>query len=180
MEGFQPQLTSEIRQATEADRLFVDSLQKKFSKQLGFIPDAALDWYLSAGRILLTLENEEPAGYVLGREYLRWNFSIRPITQAAVCFDAQRRHIGLALVNRTEADARRVGQVALQACCAEGLDANEFWKAAGFVEICRLKPDNARKRQIIVWRKLLIAWEPTWFRAPPPVHGTRARKTTTA
>lgn len=166
-----------IRTATTADKSFVRSLAKKFSNQLGFIPDAALDWYLDAGRVTLALENDDAAGYLLGRDHLHWNCSIRPITQAAIHFDAQRRRHGLALVSLTEAAAIEAGQVALQANCREGLDANDFWKAAGFTEICRLDPGNARNKQIICWRKLLIEWEPTWFRAPPPLAGYRRSAT---
>jgi hypothetical protein len=171
-----PAATS-IATATAQDKTFVRSLAKKFSNAVGFIPDAALDWYLDASCVNLAVENGEPAGYLLGRDQLRWNFAIRPIFQAAICFDAQRRHIGLALVDAREDAAREAGQVALQANCREGLDANHFWQQAGFVEICRMKPDTARAKEVICWRKLLAPFEPRWFRQPPPLSGYRRMRT---
>lgn len=171
---------NECRIATAADKLYIDSLAKKFSNEVGFLPNVALEAYIAMGGVQLGLENGEPAGYILSRGYLRWNIALRPITQAAVQFDAQRRHLGLELVHRAENDARDVGQIAIQACCREGLDANDFWKAAGFREICRLDPRSARGRNIIVWRKPLTAHIPPWFILPPPVHGYRAKKATKA
>ncbi len=175
-----PNPTVATRIATAADQTYIDDLAKKFSNEVGFIPRVALEKYIELGGIELALENEQPAGYILSRGYLRWCIAMRPITQAAVQFDAQRRHVGLELVSRAETHAREVGQIAIQACCREGLDANDFWKAAGFREICRLDPRASRNKQIIVWRKPLANHIPPWFILPPPVHGYRARKSVTA
>lgn len=180
MHGLQTTFTTEIRIATNHDHLYIDALAKKFSNAVGFIPNAALEKYIELGGVQIGLENGEPAGYILSRGYLRWCIAMRPITQAAVQFDAQRRHVGLELVARAEAHAREAGQIAIQACCREGLAANDFWKAAGFREICQLNPRAARKKQIIVWRKPLSNHIPPWFVLPPPVHGYRARKSVQA
>lgn len=176
MEGFPTRATVATRIATLGDQRYIDALAKKFSNEVGFLPRTALEAYIAMGGVELALENGEPAGYILSRGYLRWNIAMRPITQAAVQFDAQRRHLGLELVARAEAHAREVGQIAIQACCREGLDANDFWQAAGFRKICRLDPRSQRNRQIIVWRKSLNDHIPPWFILPPPVHGYRARK----
>jgi N-acetylglutamate synthase-like GNAT family acetyltransferase len=169
-----------LRVATPADHTFIRSLARKFSNEIGFIPDTARDWYVDAGRVTLALENGDPAGYLLGRDSLRWNRSIRPITQAAIHFDAQRRHNGLTLVAATEAAAREAGQVVTQANCREGIDANDFWRIAGYECIARLDPANARGKMINVWRKQLTDFRPIWFESPPPVAGYLARRTTIA
>lgn len=166
-----------IRIATTYDKAFVDDLAIQFSNALGFIPNQALDWYLSAGCVRLGLENGEPAGYILSREYLRWNRAMRPITQAAVCMDAQRRHLGLAILSDLEDHARSAGQIATQACCREGLESNAFWEAAGYQLICKLDPQSARARHVNVWRKQITPYRPTWFEVVPPVAGYRAKKT---
>lgn len=166
-----------IRIATTKDKAFVDDLAIRFSNAVGFIPGVALDWYISAGCVRLGLENGEPAGYILSRNYFRWNIAMRPITQAAVCMDAQRRHIGLGLLADLENDAREAGQIAVQACCREGLESNAFWQAAGFEKICLLDPQAARRRLINVWRKQITPHRPAWFAVPPPVAGYRAKKT---
>lgn len=171
---------STLRIASPQDMSFVRSLAREFSNEVGFIPQQALDWYIDAGGVNLVLENGEPAGYLLGRDQLRWNIAIRPIFQAAIHFDAQRRHHGLALVNAREDAAREAGQVALQACCREGLEANEFWRLAGFEEICRLDPSNSRGKNVVCWRKQITEHRPAWFTVPPPVSGYRKRTSVTA
>jgi N-acetylglutamate synthase-like GNAT family acetyltransferase len=167
----------QILTATHGHARFIRDLQNKFCKALGFIPDAATAWYIDHGQVSLALENDDPAGMLLGRDALRWNPAIRPIFQAAIAFDAQRRHHGLTLVERTAADARDAGQMAVQANCAEGLEANEFWRLAGFEAICRMTPRNARKRAIICWRmQLHPTFRPTWFDVAPPVAGHHAKR----
>lgn len=160
--------SKEVRPATPADLSFILQLQKRFSNELGFLPKIALEWYLENHRVLLATENDEPAGYVLGRDLLRWNPAIRPITQAAIQFDAQRRGAGLALVRRTEDEGREAGQVATQACCREGIDANDFWQLAGYEKICQLTPQTKRNQPMNIWRKQLTIFRPEWFTLPPP------------
>lgn len=166
-----------LRRADKSDISFVLDLQRRFTGQLGFLPTAAITRYVEQTRVVLATENDEPAGYLLGSPYLRYQPLIRPITQAAVAMDAQRRHLGLRLVAQTVADATAAGQLAVQACCAEGLEANDFWHAAGFRPICYLRPDNTRKRSIICWRKIVAANIPTWIIDPPRIAGYRAART---
>lgn len=160
---------------TVADLAFVDDLQKKFANALGFLPKIALESCLENGHIRLATQNDDNAGYVLSRPKLRWCPSMRSITQAAVCMDAQRRSLGLALLNRIEAESRAAGQIAIQACCAVGLESNEFWHAAGFQPIVHMTPTNVRGREIICWRKLLTKKAPLWFTQLPAAAGYRAR-----
>lgn len=169
-------LNDKIRRATPADFRFVQHLGDKFSNCVGFIPRAGVEVYCERGEVLIGSENDEPAGYLLGRPHLRWQPLMRPIFQAAVAMDAQRRHLGLALVEQVINDAKIAGQLAVQANCREGLDANEFWKAAGFLPICYLTPTTARKRAVICWRKLLTNKIPLWLASPPPVAGYRAKR----
>jgi N-acetylglutamate synthase-like GNAT family acetyltransferase len=164
-----------VRTASIEDLKFVIALQKKFSNQLGFVPRQGLEWYLQAGRVSFVFENDCPAGYILGRDSFRWCIAMRPITQAAIAFDAQRRRHGLALVAAEETAAREAGQVALQAMCRSDLEANDFWIAAGFEEIGRYNPKTARRKTMICWRKRLITAVPTWYRHLPPVAGHKAR-----
>jgi hypothetical protein len=96
---------------------------------------------------------------------------MRSITQAAVAMDAQRRHHGLALLSRIESESRAMGLLAIQACCAVGLESNEFWHTAGFRPIVHMRPRNIRGREIICWRKPLTAQVPIWFAMPPKYAG---------
>ena len=81
--------------ATPADLAYVVELQKRNGEAVGFIPRAALSEKIDRGQIHLTTENGEPAGYLhhgsLAVPEVR-------IFQAAVQYDARRRHHGLALL----------------------------------------------------------------------------------
>jgi len=166
-----------IALATLDDAKFVDHLARKNSEAVGFLPHIARDWYLENGHVRMVFENGAPAGYLLGREKLRWCPAIRPIYQAAISFDAQRRHLGLALVEHVTNEARAAKQMAVQCHCAATLPANEFWLAAGFKKIGTLTPGNARAREIICWRKILVNRFPVELAMMAPVAGHRARRT---
>ena len=164
-----------IRLATLQDLKWIDHLQKKFADALGFLPKAAFENLLPAGHIRLANENGDPAGYILSRPRLAWCPQMRSITQAAVAMDAQRRHHGLALLASIEQEARAQGLLAIQACCAVGLQSNEFWAAAGFVPIAHMTPDTKSQREIICWRRPLSNVLPTWFAQLPRRSGHRAK-----
>lgn len=167
-----------IRVAAPGDLGFVDHLQKKFANAVGFLPRVAIENLLAAGHIRLAMENDDGAGYILSRPKLRWQPKLRSITQACVAMDAQRRHHGLALLTRIEDESRSAGILAIQACCAVGLDSNEFWHAAGFLPIVHMTPANVRGREIICWRKPLTNVIPAWFAMPPQLAGHRAKRPT--
>jgi ribosomal protein S18 acetylase RimI-like enzyme len=165
-----------LSRATVDDLRFIDSLQRKFGRSLGFLPTAALVANLEAGNVDLCLENDEAAGYLLCRPVLGWQPLMGSIVQAAVCMDAQRRHHGLALLLQVEERARARGQLALQANCAIGVEANEFWQAAGFKPIAHLTPATKSGREIICWRKPLQRALPKWFTILPKAAGGRGLK----
>lgn len=165
-----------LRPATVADVKFLAHLQRKFSGALGFLPTIAQEWYACHSCVTLAIENNTPAGYILGRPALKWNPLIRPIYQACVAMDAQRRHHGLALLADLESKARAAGQLAIQANCAADLEATEFWRAAGFIPVAHLTPANVRSRDVICWRKALTSRIPAWFIDLPQRAGSRASK----
>lgn len=165
-----------LRKGKPADLAFVDKLQRKFGHSVGFLCKAALAYNLEHDHVDIAVENGEPAGYLLGRPRLGWCPLMRPIYQACVAMDAQRRHHGLALLLKTEGEARASFCVALQANCAVGVEANEFWKCAGFKPICHMTPKTMRGRHIICWRKPLVRSLPPWFMLPPARSGHMARR----
>lgn len=169
-------MDAKIKTATERDLKTILAIQKQHPNALGFIPAAGIEEYARRGLITLALENGDKAGYLLQNSHLRWNIAMRPIIQAAIFFDAQRRHHGLALVAAAAADARAAGQIAIQAMCREGLEANVFWKIAGFEEIGRYQPQNARQKQMICWRLQLTRFRPAWFDIMPTHAGWKAKK----
>jgi N-acetylglutamate synthase-like GNAT family acetyltransferase len=167
----------QVRTATAKDRTYIDSLQKKFANCLGFLPNEALDVLIEMGATYTAIENGDPAGYIVSRPHLRWQPLMRSITQTCVAMDAQRRHHGLALLDVISAEAAAAGLRAIQACCAVGLESNEFWRAAGFIPICHMTPENVRAREVICWRRPLSTVVPTWFAMPPLYSGVHGKRT---
>ena len=166
----------QIRTAAPADLKFVDHLQKKFANCVGFLPRVAMENIIEQGHIRLAMENDDAAGYILSRPRLQWQPLMRSITQTCVAMDARRRHHGLALLQQIEAESRASGILALQACCAVGLESNDFWDAAGFIPVVHMTPANVRGREIICWRKALTNRMPAWFAMPPRLAGARAKR----
>lgn len=160
-------LNRAIRVATDADSLFLRSLQRKYSNQLGFLPGKALDEMRQCGRQFVGLENGEPAGYVTGWRRLKCQTAVAPIIQAAVAMDARRRRLGLALVEDFCCDAWVDGRQAVQCWCAADLEAVDFWAAAGFVQIAEREPLNARRRRLLLFRRPLPGCTDDVLRTPP-------------
>lgn len=138
-----------VRAATPADLAYVVALQKRNGEALGFIPRAALAEKIDLGRIWLARENGDPAGFLhhgsLAVPEVR-------VFQAAVQYDARRRHLGLALVADLVARARAAGGRAVSLRCLDFLDANDFWTAAGFSLVAR---EPGARGTLNVWGRVL-------------------------
>ena len=138
-----------VTPATEADLAFVVSLQKRHADALGFIPRMALLEKISLNQITLARENGDPAGFLhhgsLARPEVR-------VFQAAIQYDARRRHLGLALVNDLLERAADAGAKGISLRCLSFLEANEFWRAAGFR---LLTTEPGAKGTLNVWVKKL-------------------------
>jgi hypothetical protein len=169
-----PHRHHKIRTGNVSDVTFLDHLQTKYKGCLGYFPKVALEAYLNTGLVTVATENNDNAGYLLGKDYLRYQPGIRPIFQAAVAMDAQRRHLGLALLDQLILKAKAASQQVIQANCAADIEAIEFWKAAGFQAIVAMQPDTYRARPIITWRLCVSETLPTWFWTPPARAGWRA------
>lgn len=148
------------RRATPADITFVRSLAKRHTDAVGFLPTAAVEWYLDAGGVSIAVDNGQPAGYLLCRDALASSTAIRPILQAAVCYDARRRRHGLALVDRLAADAQDAGRKVLQLKCREELEANAFWAAAGFTAVGWQDAGRRRAGRVLVWARQVAPLTP--------------------
>lgn len=107
---------------------FIVDLMRKNYESIGFIPIPKLDYYASKGQILMESENEDPCGYLIyGNGWPRLR-----IYQACIQYDARRREHGLRLVARVIREGLKRQCEIISLWCADDLDANEFWKSAGF------------------------------------------------
>jgi len=138
-----------VTPATEADLAYVVSLQKRHADALGFIPRMALLEKISLNQITLARENGDPAGFLhhgsLTRPEVR-------VFQAAIQYDARRRHLGMALVDDLVERAADAGAKGISLRCLSFLEANQFWRAAGFR---LLTTEPGAKGTLNVWVKKL-------------------------
>jgi hypothetical protein len=158
--------------ATADDLPWIYHLQRKFAHALGWIPKAGMQQPIDNGRILLAHENDAPAGFIYHKQ-LHGEPHIRSIVQAAVAMDAQRRHHGLAVLDKIRLNS---SEDVIQCWCAEELEANQFWHAAGFVPIAIRDPENVRGRRLILWRQPLTAIGKTLLTDTPKRVGPTAAK----
>lgn len=165
-----------IRHATIADMPYIDSLQKKFSEQIAFLPRPALVWYLERQCVRIAIENGDPIGYVLSHWRLRWCPTIRPIIQAAVQLDARRLGHASLMIELVSADALHAGQRAVQANCVEGPELDPFWVASGFLDLGYLPVTNVRRRNLRCWRRFVAEDRPADLIMLPKRHGMMSRR----
>jgi N-acetylglutamate synthase-like GNAT family acetyltransferase len=139
-----------VLRATPSDLSYVVHLQKQHHHALGFIPRVALQEKIDLGRIWLATENGEPAGFLhhgsLAGEEVR-------IFQAAVQYDARRRHLGLALVRHLLRRAAAAGARGVSLRCLSSLEANDFWRVAGF---SLLTTEAGARGTLNVWTQRLF------------------------
>ena len=146
-------LAATIIEPTPADDLlYARSLMRSHTEQVGFLPDAALRWYADHGCVWSAGINGDPVGYLVAKP-LKSAPAVHAILQACIQMDARRMHSGLALVAHVCQLARENGRDIVQCWCRDDIEANHFWKAAGFVEITRKSGGERRGREVILYRR---------------------------
>jgi len=140
---------------------YCDDLAHKNSEALSFIPRPKLEQYADRGQILVEFEGGDPCGFLVfgnGWPTLR-------IYQACIQYDARRRENGFNLVRRVieEADKRQCERISLW--CANDLEANAFWREAGFTFTGQREGGRRRGRIHNHWemRIALVEMQPTLF-----------------
>ena len=151
-----------IIQATLGHHTFCRHLQRKFSNELGFLPDEATRWYLDSGNVIIATENDDPAGMLISKSHSPLMPLVLPIFQAAICYDAQRRHIGLQLVDTLKRKAIAIEKPVIQLWCRADLEANAFWQAAGFTPVGARTGGRGRGVPHVCWRFGTISAESVW------------------
>lgn len=126
---------------------YADDLARKNSEALSFIPRPMIEAYARRGQLMLSLENDEPCGFLIHGE----NWPQIRIYQACIQYDARRREHGMALVAALAAKARERGCHDIRLWCADDLDSNEFWRAAGFEYCAQRRGGRRRGRKHNLW-----------------------------
>jgi ribosomal protein S18 acetylase RimI-like enzyme len=131
---------------------YADDLARKNSEALSFIPTPRIEQYARDGQLWIATENDEPCGFLIfGNGWPQTR-----IYQACIQYDARRREHGMALVSTLADKARAMGCTDIRLWCADDLDANEFWRAAGFEYCAARRGGRRRGRQHNLWALRLV------------------------
>jgi len=152
-----PELPIKIRQATLDDLPFIDSLQKKNTKKVGFLPTKALEGKIKLKQVLIaeevggrlsTVGAGEPRiaptadrrlpttsiGYLIGNDQYFKRDDVGCIFQVNIVEGYQRHLVGASLL-KAQFEASAWGCKLYCCWCAQDLSANKFWESMGFVAL---------------------------------------------
>lgn len=132
---------------------YIQSLQDANRDALGFLSPVALAEYVEHRHVELAYENGDPAAYLLFGTHGSTTRSPRVdnvrIVQACVQYDARRVHHASALVHALIERSTAAGLETLSCWCADDLEANDFWAAAGFEHVAsRNRRRHARRSRL--------------------------------
>jgi GNAT superfamily N-acetyltransferase len=124
-----------VRTATEADRTFIDKLQKENSYAVGFIQSTIWDKYVFGGErnfvVFICEKNDDLVGYVLLTPG-RGPYTYAKIQQIAVREDARRLDYGSALLAVVKDFCNTFNRIGVTLRCRIDLESNHFWRNLGF------------------------------------------------
>ena len=149
-----PRTPIATRLAEMRDLPFLDDLQKKHSRQLGFFPRAQMEGYVKNQWVLIAEDAATctPLGYCASRDRYLKRDELGVIYQLCVAPGHQRGLIGATLVK--EVFARSAYGCRLYCCwCAQDLEANYFWESLGFVPIAFRAGSTGKRRIHIFWQR---------------------------
>ena len=126
---------------------YVESLSRKHFDQIGFIPRPRLEQYAERGQLWSAQENGEPCGFMV------WGagWPVLRVYQVCIQYDSRRREHGFRLVRRLIEKADREGYEAISCYVADDIDANDFWRAAGFTHRGQRPGGRRRGRRLNHW-----------------------------
>ena len=160
-----PRRDLSVRAATMADLPFLDALQKKHSKALGYFPTKQFEGYIESGGVLIAHEGPTLLGYCISRDRYLKRDELGVIYQLCVVPGDQRKLIGASLVR--EVFKRSAYGCRLYCCwCAQDLEANHFWESLGFVPIAFRAGSTGKRRVHIFWQRRTNANDvstPYWY-----------------
>ena len=155
-----------IRTATAADLPFLDALQKRYGRALGYFPTKQFEEYIGAGAVLVAEDGAaRPVGYVISRDRYLKRDELGVIYQLCVTPGEQRRLVGAALVRAVF--ERSAYGCRLYCCwCAQDLEANRFWEGLGFVPLAFRAGSSGKRRVHIFWQRRIGSGDevtPYWY-----------------
>jgi N-acetylglutamate synthase-like GNAT family acetyltransferase len=166
-----PRVSISIRTGVESDIPFIDALQKKQVKNVGFMFQATLQGKIKLGHVLIAEEqNKIPVGYCIGNDRYFKRDDVGVIYQMNVVPEYQRSLVGASLL-KAMFERSAYGCKLFCLWCAQDIPANKFWESLGFVPLAfrtggEKKGPKGSPRVHIFWQKRIRAGDtttPYWF-----------------
>lgn len=130
---------------------YMNDLAKREAEALGFIPNSVYPQAILRNQVKFSEENGQLCGFMLHgppRNEVR-------VYQTAIEFDLRRLDHGTCCVHRLIREALEEDQEKIILHCAIDLQANRFWRAAGFVLRGTRHAAHATRRELNRWELIL-------------------------
>ena len=165
-----PKFDLAVRPGQPGDVPFMDSLQKRHSKAVGWMPTKQFEGKVALGHVLIAEANGKPVGYLVGNDRYFKRDDVGIIYQVNVEPGRQRGLVGASLL-KAQFERSAYGCRLYCCWCAQDLAANRFWEAMGFVPLAYragslTKGKNGTPRVHIFWQKRIVRGDevtPWWF-----------------
>lgn len=166
----QARVSISIRTAVSADLAFIDELQKKHTKMVGWFPTKQIEANIAKGQVLIAEEGAARLGYCIAQDKYLKREELGIVYQLNVLPGKQRGLIGATLIK--EVFNRAAYGCKLFCCwCAQDLEANHFWESIGFVPLAfrtgsRKAGQKKEPRIHIFWQRRIREGDtqtPYWF-----------------
>jgi hypothetical protein len=180
-----PRIPITIRPGTIEDLAFIDALQKKHTKQVGFMQTKALEGKIRAGHVLIAEERHEgtearrhegeevgsascipsvppclrasvPVGYLIGNDQYFKRDDVGIVYQINVAEGRRRALVG-AMLLKAQFERSAYGCRLYCCWCAQDIEANRFWESMGFVPLAFRAGSEKKSRVHIFWQKRIRA-----------------------
>lgn len=186
-----PRVDVRVRLATREDIPFMDALQKKNSRAVGYFPTKQFEGYVDAGGVLIAegVRTEDPGLRTESDDSLLTLPSPALSTQSSALSPPRlgylisrdrylkRDELGVVYQLNVVPEARRslVGATLIKTAferaaygcrlfccwCAQDLEANLFWESLGFVPIAFRAGSTGKRRVHIFWQKRIVEGDTT-------------------
>ncbi len=185
-----PQVDITIRPGTMDDVPFLDALQKKTTKQVGWMPTKQFEGKVAAGHVLIAEKNSpqrhgehgdqlddsgrspcapclrgEQLGYLIGNDQYFKRDDVGIIYQINVVPEMRRSLVAASLL-KAQFERSAYGCKLYCCWCAQDIEANRFWEAMGFVPLAFRAGSEKKSRVHIFWQKRIRKDDtttPWWF-----------------
>lgn len=165
-----PRVPVTIRPGTLEDVPFMDALQRRHERQVGWMPTKQFEGKIALGHVLVAEQVGERVGYVIGNDRYFKRDEVGVIYQLNVEDGKRRGYIGAALL-RALFERAAYGCRLFCCWCAQDIEANHFWEAMGFVPLAfrtgsRTKGAKGTPRVHIFWQKRIVegdTFTPYWY-----------------